>query len=58
MELWAQYQLRAADIWRNVSGRDTPLLLWTSDLTSQEASGASSVLPPFQYIIQVRGGPG
>ncbi|XP_043213547.1 chitooligosaccharidolytic beta-N-acetylglucosaminidase-like [Amphibalanus amphitrite] len=53
MELWAQYQLRAADIWRNVSGRDTPLLLWTSDLTSQEASGASSVLPPSQYIIQV-----
>ena len=53
MRLWAQYQVRAADIWRNVTGRDTPLMLWTSDLTQQE-DVSSSTLPPSQYIIQVR----
>ncbi|KAF0299296.1 Chitooligosaccharidolytic beta-N-acetylglucosaminidase [Amphibalanus amphitrite] len=52
MRLWAQYQVRAAALWRNVTGRSTPLVLWTSDLTKQEAVRPSA-LKPSQYIIQV-----
>ncbi|XP_037080175.1 chitooligosaccharidolytic beta-N-acetylglucosaminidase-like [Pollicipes pollicipes] len=51
MNLWVEYQSRAADIWRNVSGHAMPLVLWTSDLTAMPSR--ASRLTPHQYWIQV-----
>lgn len=51
MKLWIGFQQRSYEMWQNVTGRNMPLILWTSHLTEKPAT--ESKLDPSKYIIQI-----
>ncbi|XP_066144169.1 chitooligosaccharidolytic beta-N-acetylglucosaminidase-like [Euwallacea fornicatus] len=51
MKVWAYFQAEASKRLYNKAGKELPIILWTSDLTSQE--NVTDILPPSKYILQV-----